>query len=73
MAFHLANPVLSRVYFSLVRLELQISTNMQCIHGSGHRGVGCSERDLFRWKKNSKLSSLGEKRLRSGTEKIGFE
>ena len=60
MAFHLADPVLSRVHFSLVRLELQIPTNMQCIYGSSHRRVGCSERNLFRWKKNSKLSSLGE-------------
>ncbi len=63
MAFHFADSVLSRVHFSLVRLELQISTDVQCICGAGHRRVGCNERNLFRWKTNIELSSMGEKWL----------
>jgi hypothetical protein len=73
MVFYLTHSVLSGVYFSMVRIELQISTNLQRLCSGGHSRVGGCERNIFRRKKNFKLSSLGKKWLRSGTEKFGFE
>jgi hypothetical protein len=73
MAFHLAHSILSGVYFSLVRLELQIPTDLQCIRGRSHSRVGSCKGNLFRGKENIKLSPLGEKWLRSGAEKSGRE
>ena len=73
MAFHLADSILSGVYFSVVGFELQVSTNLQRIRGGGHSRMGSCERNLFRRKENFKLSPLGKKRLRSGAEKSGNE
>ena len=73
MAFHLADSILSGFYFSMVRIELQVSANLQRICYRGHSRVGGCERNLFRRKKNFKLSPLGKKRLRSGAEKSGNE
>jgi hypothetical protein len=71
MAFHIAGSILSGVYFSMVRIELQVSANVQCLCNGGYSRVGGCERNIFRRKKNFKLSSLGKKRLRSGAEKSG--
>ena len=73
MAFHLADSILSGFYFSMVRIELQVSANLQRICYRGHSRMGDYERNLFRRKKNFKLSSLGKKWLRSGAEKSGIE
>ena len=73
MAFHFAHSVLSGVYFSLVRRELQVSANMQCIRCRGYTRVGSCERNLFRWKKNIKLSPMGKKWLRPSAEKIEYK
>ncbi len=73
MAFHLAYSILSGVYFSMVRLELQIPANVQRLCYRCHSRMGDYERNLFRRKKNFKLSSLGKKWLRSGAEKSGIE
>jgi hypothetical protein len=71
MAFYFAHSVLSGVYFSMVRFELQISTNMQRIYSRGYSRMGSVEGNLYRWKENFKLSSLGKKWLRSGAEEVG--
>ena len=71
MAFHLAYSILSGVYFSMVRIELQVSAHVQCLCYRCHSRMGSGEGNLHGGKTNFKLSSLGEKWLRSGAEKSG--